>query len=171
MLFHSCKFQSSLLFLLEAAILEMFITLSAGATLALTFEKPPLVFGQGEQRLLRIQGLKKYARGSNVIHILPLKDSPHASHSNSLLASESLLIKGVSPGLGDLWVWKQDGSSEHRSIRVQTKMTGGLNPALEKALGGLNEVEVLYTGRGVILKGTIQSQTECSLVKGLAKNY
>lgn len=168
----SLKFK--LLFSFEAGTLYLILFSFISTTLASTLEKPSLILGLGEQRLLRIPGLKRYTLGSHVIRILPLslpRRDNTLPRTRLTAESESLLIKGVAPGLGDLWVWKQDGSSEHRSVRVQAKVAEDLNPPLERALGGLNEVEVFDTGRGVILRGTIQTLAESAKVRGLAENY
>ena len=108
--------------------------------LATTLERPPLILGQGEQRLLKVPGLKKYTLGGNVVRILSFKNHFTPTFNAAAADFDSLLIKAMAPGLGDIWVWKQDGSTEHRLIRIQTKAEGGLNPNLERALSRLNEV-------------------------------
>src|SRR4051812_29462900 len=79
-----------------------------------SIEKPPLLLKQGEQRLLRIPGLARYSIGDPVVKVHPLGKA-----FGNAEAKESLLLKGEGPGTGDLWVWKEDGSSEHRSITVE----------------------------------------------------
>src|SRR4051794_37513510 len=90
------------------------LLLSAVAAQADSMEKPPLILKQGEQRLLRIPALKRYSLGDPVVRVHPLSRSLGETE-----ARESLLLRGLSPGTGDLWVWKEDGSSEHRSITVE----------------------------------------------------
>src|SRR4051812_41491650 len=66
-------------------------------------ERPPVILGAGEQRMLRVRGLQRYSLGGAALraHALPKQDT--------------LLLKGVSPGNSDVWIWKSDGTSEHRT--------------------------------------------------------
>jgi Flp pilus assembly secretin CpaC len=122
-------------------------------------ERPPLVLGQGEQRMVRAPGLVRYSLGGASLraHALPKQGS--------------ILLKGVAPGNGDLWVWKSDGSSEHRTVRVEKIVSGELNPALEKALGRLEETEVLIAGTGVILRGRVRSLAESAKIRALSDAF
>lgn len=122
-------------------------------------ERAPLVLGQGEQRLLRAPGLKRYSLGSACLRA-------HAMDSQ-----DALLIKGMTPGMGDLWIWKQDGTSEHRSIRVEKVSAGELPPALEKGLGHLEQTEVLLAGSGVILRGEIRTTAEGARIRALSQAF
>jgi Flp pilus assembly secretin CpaC len=79
----------------------------------------------------------------------------------------ALLIKGVAPGISDLWVWKDDGESEHRTVRVEKTSVSELAPGLEKALGRLDETEVLLTGAGVVLTGQVTSVRESARIRAL----
>ncbi|MGZ3688998.1 MAG: pilus assembly protein N-terminal domain-containing protein, partial [Bdellovibrionota bacterium] len=125
-------------------------------------ERPPVLLGQGEQRLLRIPGLRRFSVGSPIAkaHSLSLKND-----------DDRLLVKGVSPGVTDLWVWKSDGVSEHRTLRVEKDSPGELTPALEKALSELSTVEILYTGAGVILRGRIESLSESAQIAAVAAAF
>ena len=116
-------------------------------------EKAPLFLGQGEQRVLAIAGMQRYSVGGPCIRVHSL--------------GNHLLVKGIVPGLSDLWVWKSDGTSEHRTIRVERDLGNELNPALARQLGGLEEVEVLVSGSGVILRGEILSNAEAGRVAAL----
>ncbi len=129
-------------------------------------EKGPLVLGVGEQRLLHCPGLLKYSLGSGVVRILPL---PKKSEKLFLSSSETLLIKAVAAGHGDLWVWKQDGTTEHRAIRIEK--LSAKNEPLERALGKLEEVEVIFTGKGTVLRGELNSWTEAAQISALLKTY
>ncbi|MFZ9596599.1 MAG: type II and III secretion system protein [Bdellovibrionia bacterium] len=134
-------------------------------------ERPLFILRKGEQRLLRIQGLKKFTRGSSLIRILPLSASPSWASFNSPPPSppqtELLLIKAVGSGETDLWVWKHDGTTEHRPIQIEnltpeeesTQRKASHRPLLQ-ALQRLNEVEVILSSRGVVLKGEVQSFKE-----------
>ncbi|MCM2277284.1 MAG: type II and III secretion system protein [Oligoflexia bacterium] len=121
-------------------------------------EKAPLLLGQGEQRLLKLPGLSRYSVGSSTIRIHPL-------------GTDQLLVKGVSPGNSDLWIWKLDGNAEHRPIRVEKLAAGELKPGLAKALGALEEAQVQLTGSGVVLRGVIQSAEELARILALAESF
>jgi hypothetical protein len=123
-----------------------------------TIERPPLLLGQGEQRLLHAENLKKYSIGGAAIHARGI-------------GKDGILVKGVSPGLGDLWIWLSDGTAEHRTIRVEKTVGAEMKPELERTLGGLQEAEVLVSGNGVILRGEIQSPQEANRVAALIKGW
>lgn len=150
---------------MRTLVLRLFL-IGVWTTLPQTFalaEPPPvqrasLILLQGEQRLLRLPGLARYSLGSSVIRALPFQ------------GRDALLIKGVTPGVGDLWVWKKDGTTEHRTLRVE-KPGHAAAPALDRALGELQETEVLMTGAGVILRGEIQSLRESARIAGLLRTF
>ncbi len=121
-------------------------------------EKAPLILAQGEQRLLRVPGLVRYSLGSAVVRILPT-------------ARENLLLKAVSPGAGDLWIWKADGSTEHHLIQIEKLPADFRRPALEKALGRLQEAEVLILGNGVVLRGEIRRLSELAAIQALLRAF
>jgi Flp pilus assembly secretin CpaC len=126
-----------------------------------SLEKAPLVLGQGEQRLLHLPGLERYSLGSPKVRaIRPARGS----------ASE-LLLKGVAPGTGDLWVWKKDGSAEHRSIHVEKVLPEELPPNLARALGDLQETEVLLMGSSVVLRGIVRLPSEAARVAALVRAF
>lgn len=74
-------------------------------------------------------------------------------------------------GTGDLWIWKKDGSSEHRTIRVEKISEDEIKPALAHALSQLDETEVFYAGNGVILRGTIHGLSECARIKAIVQGF
>ncbi|MGK5087650.1 hypothetical protein WDW86_08840 [Bdellovibrionota bacterium FG-2] len=126
-----------------------------------TLELPPLVLAQGEQRLIKLaqnSDVKKFTLGSPIVR--SLKSS-----------AEHILLKGVSPGITDLWVWKSDGSTEHRKIRVEKLNPGDLSSPLERALSDLTETEVIFNGRSVLLRGTIQTLKESTKVTFLTEQF
>ncbi|MBC7386737.1 MAG: type II and III secretion system protein [Cryobacterium sp.] len=98
-------------------------------------ERPPVILAQGEQRLITVPGLKRFSLGSPILRTLA---SPGGN-------KDLILMKAVSPGLTDLWVWKTDGSREHRSIEVRAWKKGPLTD-LEKRLSDLREVEIWIGG-------------------------
>jgi Flp pilus assembly secretin CpaC len=82
-----------------------------------------------------------------------------------------LLIKAIQPGPSDLWVWKTDGSAEHRVIRVDKTSASPLTPKLAQALGLLSEVEIYFSTAGVILRGEVQSLAEAARIATLTEGF
>ena len=103
-------------------------------------ERAPWVLGLGEQRLIRIPGLTRYSIGSPVIRAVRIGPTEPARAKS---AGQELLVKAAQPGQSDLWVWKSDGTSEHRLIRVEKGIVTPLKPGLERTLSMLNEIEIL----------------------------
>ena len=142
---------------------------TALATLALAAdtvtERAPLLLTQGEQRLLRVSGLIRYTLGSPIVRALPLGHAfPHGQ--------DSVLVRAVSVGQSDLWVWKRDGSSEHRSIEVQAPPRGTPeNSPLWRSLSKLTEVEVLIAGDLAVLRGSLNSPAEAARIWTLLQSY
>lgn len=132
-------------------------------------ERPPVLLAPGEQRLFRIPGMRKYALGSDHLKVLPLSAALRPTDGSS--PGEQLLLKAVHPGLSDLWVWKADGTTEHRLFRIEKTLPAELKPGLERALGGLREVEALPSGGTVILRGTVRTLGEASRVEALLRGF
>jgi Flp pilus assembly secretin CpaC len=128
--------------------------------LADTPDRAPIYLAVGEQRLINVPDLKRYSLGSDAVRALPDKGS-----------DEGILIKGVHPGLADLWVWKSDGSQEHRQIRVTQVSDESLDPGLARALGQLNEVEVHFAGGGIVLRGEVASLREAAAIEAIVTTY
>ena len=114
-------------------------------------ERPPLLLVLGEQRILRVSGLKRYSVGGSALRATAAPDS-----------EDALLIKGVAAGYADIWIWKTDGSAEHRAVQVQKAATESMGPALDRALSRLTETEVYYTPEGMVLRGTVHSFAEAA---------
>ncbi len=138
----------------------------------------PVHLRVGEQRLVRIQGLERFSVGGDSVHVTSL--DPRKAHRNAEtpLQTSSLMIKGVRPGGADLWVWRVDGSTETRSIRVDPEPAHGSVPhetaahgSLAEALNGLDETEVLLTSEGVILRGTVSNSSEATRVSALVRGF
>ncbi|MDR3606739.1 MAG: hypothetical protein P4M08_05075 [Oligoflexia bacterium] len=117
-------------------------------------ERPPLLLALGEQRTLKIPGIDRYSVGGPAIHV-------HIPHDGILL------VKGVQPGNADFWVWKSDGTAEHRAVEVRKGSTESLPPSLEAPLSRLSEAEVYFTGEGVVLRGTIHTLAEAARIEAL----
>jgi hypothetical protein len=161
--------------LLVSAVLILFNSLPARATLGdIATERAPIRLGVGEQRLLRVEGLKRYSLGAEgIARVIALpREKPGMPK-----ASEALMIKGIAPGETDLWVWKSDTLTEFRKIRVEaappanSKNDPLLPPRLEAALDALRETEIIPTATGVLLRGEIQSLAEVQLVGSLKRGF
>lgn len=125
-------------------------------------ERAPILLIQGEQRLLKIPGLLRYSLGGEAIRAsaVPGRDE-----------RDQILIKGVRPGISDLWTWKKGGSTEHRTVQVGVADREPLRPALARALGRLDEAEVIFSGSGVILRGEITGLPELGRIQALARGF
>lgn len=143
------------------------ITLLSSLSLA-SVEKAPIVLGQGEQRLLKIPQLSKYSLGNSTVKVVPIHER---FGRTSISDANALLIKGVSPGSGDLWIWKRDGSSEYRTIRVERYKHQMKNAELEQALGKLDETEIVYSSKGTILRGQIHSLLETAKISAVMRGF
>lgn len=128
--------------------------------------RPPVIITQGEQRLISIPGLKRYSLGSGILHALP---SPSGQ-------KDSILLKATQPGVTDLWVWKKDGTSEHRPIEVRG-WKKGMTPDLQRRLSELREVEIWVVGDpdkgrvGYLIQGTVTSEREARVISHLLDTY
>ena len=130
-------------------------------------EKPPIYLILGEQRMLNVPGLLRFSLGEASVRAQPLP----MAHKQS---QEMLMIKAIQPGPADLWIWKSDGSIEHRGIRVDkvaVDPVDPLAPGLSRALERLSEVEIYYSGTGVVLRGTIQTLSEAARIDALLQGF
>lgn len=130
-------------------------------------ERPPLSLGLGEQRILAVPGLSRYSVGGPAVRATSLKEVVEAG------SAPRILVKGVSPGTADLWIWKQDGSSEHRLIQVSKSGAPRIAQVeLAPALSLLEEVEVIPLGKGgVLLRGDIRTLEESARIAALARGF
>ena len=131
---------------------------------ASVIEAPPLLLTESEQRFLPIGKVEKFSLGAPLVRgrVLPNEPSP------------GLLIKGLKAGRTDLWVWKSDKTTEHRTVHVKKPTPQSqLAEKLEQMVGELQEVEVLTSGVNskneslYILKGEFQSLREASRIKSI----
>lgn len=121
---------------------------------------PPLFIATGEQRALRVPGLLRYSVGTRIARVVRLAPrragDPH-----------TLLIKGVSPGSTDLWVWKSDGTSETRTLEVRRDLRPTWPAALAQALrelGGPADLEILQIPTGALLRGSVHDEATASAI-------
>jgi len=70
---------------------------------------PTLFLYQGEQRLLKMNNIKRFSLGGTAARAIRNPNAP----------SHSLLLKGVEKGVSDLWIWKTDQKVEHRTVKVE----------------------------------------------------
>jgi Flp pilus assembly secretin CpaC len=122
-------------------------------------ESPPIYLGVGEQRLLQVPGLKKYSIGSQIIKTTGVPGN-----------TDRMLVKGVLNGVTDLWVWKSD-SVEHRTVIVEKVSSHELASPLLKALSQLSEVEIIYAGTSVILRGEIRDLKESAKIQSITAGF
>ncbi|MBI2712135.1 MAG: hypothetical protein HYX41_04630 [Bdellovibrio sp.] len=148
--------------LLICLFVGWFLTRSASANM---LDGPPIVLSQGEQKILTIPDLRRFSIGSPILRATPPPQFKRDPGKNLLM------IKGVSPGLTDLVVWKDDGTVEKRSVQVLKGGRDELSPALLRSLSRLNEVEILFTGKGAVLRGEVQSHKEAEILNGITKSF
>lgn len=123
-----------------------------------TVEKAPIFLGLGEQRALQVPHLKRYSLSGDAVRILP-------SHG------DELFLKGVRAGTCSISVWKSVGSNEIRTIRVEPSTNMVLPPGLKSLLSQLQEVEVLFLEKGVLLKGEVKSLREARVLGSLLQGF
>lgn len=136
------------------------------SSIPLLAEKSPIILSLGEQRLLQIPDLLRYSLGGASVRAQSLPRSLNSKSKNDLL-----LIKAIHPGPADLWVWKTDGATEHRTIRVEKLSSEEIKPSLARGLSRLDEAEILISGNGVILRGEIQSLAESARIHSLTEGF
>jgi hypothetical protein len=112
-------------------------------------DRPPIILSLGEQRLLTLPGLVRYSLGSPILRVLR---SPGGRKN-------ALLIKATKAGISDIWVWKKDGSTDHRVVEVRAWKKGPVTE-LEKRLSGLEETEIWVTGNPEKGRATYVAQGE-----------
>ncbi|MGE0616085.1 MAG: pilus assembly protein N-terminal domain-containing protein [Bacteriovoracia bacterium] len=120
-------------------------------------ERAPLFIGENEQRVLHLPGLKRFALGSNRVRMTALPSD-----------RDTFLLKGVSVGATDLWVWRKAGPPEHWPIQVE-KWTAPKE--ILRAVSQLREVEVIPVGGQAVLRGTIHTPGEASRVQALRREF
>lgn len=126
-------------------------------------EKAPVVLGQGEQRILNLPNLQRFSIGDRTI--------VRAVRPPGGFQDDAILLKALAPGTSDLWVWKTDGTAEHRTVRVVKWGQDPVPLALRRALDSLTEAEIIPTGRGFVLRGEIRSREELSRVRRIRDEF
>jgi hypothetical protein len=156
--------------LFQAAVGGLFlfhaVFAAAGDASEPDLHRPPVVITQGEQRLISLPGLKRYSLGSEILRALPAPGR----------AKDALLLKAVKPGITDLWIWKTDGTTEHRPIEVRAWKVG-LTTDLERRLTDLREVEVWIVGdpgkakASYLVHGAVTSDREAKTLGRLLESF
>lgn len=123
-------------------------------------EKPTLIIGENEQRVISLPGLKKFSVGGSAIRAITLPHSLKSSHP-------SILIKGIRPGFSDLWIWLQDGSSQKRTVEVIRWKSRTLHDQLRRSMSTLTETEIIVSGKAFLLRGEIHSFAEAQRIHDL----
>jgi Flp pilus assembly secretin CpaC len=142
-----------------------------------TRERSPWILAPGEQRRIKVPGLKRYSLGGTAVRALRLSRALQKELGPD--AQDELLIKAVAPGRVDLWLWSQGepGSPnpelqvDHQPIEVTRTGVPGLAPALSRTLGNLEETEIIAAGQGVVLRGEVRSAREAARVAALARAF
>lgn len=130
--------------------------------LALSPSPGEIVLAKGEQRWIRIPGLEKFALGGPEIRALPLGNG----------GKDGVLIKAAQAGASSLWIRKRDGSTETRRVRIETwDSSGAQTPPLWRAVGALQETEVLPAGEKAVFRGFVSEPGEWSRLRSLLRSF
>lgn len=177
-------------------ILIAILSLTLGITQE-TIEKPTIILGVGEQRIIGVLGLKKYSVGGTAIRVHRLnsqgttsKDQNNLRFHTQSKTQDTMLIKGAQQGISDIWIWKHDGQSEHRMVQVvkfnrifgtsiqnqkeDRDENSNIYPQftpLQMALTKLNEVEIIFGNKGALLRGEISSFEELARIHSLQDRF
>ncbi|HTL13285.1 MAG TPA: hypothetical protein VL588_12405 [Bdellovibrionota bacterium] len=123
-------------------------------------DRPPVFVGVDEQRLVAMPGLRRFSLPCpGRVRGLRPPDQP-----------EALLLRGIAPGSCDLVAWTQAGELRI-PIQVVAWSHAPAPPALWRAAGGLEEVEVIPLGEGVLLRGTYTRLHEASIIAALVAEF
>ncbi len=119
-------------------------------------ELPPWRLSPGQTRTLPVDGLERFSVTGSAVRAAPLP--PPAG-------PDTLLVKAVSSGTAEIWIWKTDSSLLHLSILVQQASRPATNEEpLARALAELREASATLAGDRVILRGTIRSEQELARI-------
>jgi hypothetical protein len=118
---------------------------------AAIIDDPPLFLEVGEQRPLALPSLEKFSVSGDCIRYW--RDPRR----------RLLLLKAVKPGAGTVLIETPGSGTRLRLIRVEQK---GRNrsPDLLRALSGLESLEIIDTGPAFVVRGTLRSSTEATLL-------
>lgn len=121
-------------------------------------QKAPLFLAVGEQRALWTPSLLKYSLGCT-------EEVRATQLPPSLQKEPHLLLKGVRPGHCDLWIWKTNGESEIRPLRIErTFEKNASNSLYLMDLPDFKEIEVIASPSRALLRGMVHTQAEAERV-------
>ncbi len=134
-------------------------------------ERAPWALIRGEQRRLHIPGLQKYSLSGQAIRVLPL--GRVLVQELGPQAREELLLRAEQAGAADLWIWSSTGPPQHLHLEVAARAPQLPAPqlALRRALGSLEEAEVLGPGEPFTLQGSIRTLAEAARIQSLLRSY
>jgi len=127
--------------------------------LAMAIDTTNLMLSKGEQKELKIGGVKKFSVGSP--EIISYKHYPQ---------KEIILIKGMKVGFTDLMLWGSDGKKQSFQIFVLSKQGHLKLASLQNALESLN-LKTEYLGKTLLASGEITSLSQYSILKTLEKQF
>lgn len=113
----------------------------------------------GQTRTLPLSSLERFTLSGQALRASPLPGDPNR-----------LLIKALSPGQGDLWVWETPQKLLHLSVTVTERPPAGLPPWAGPAQQ-LREARVQDSGTRAVLTGTLRSEAELIRVRQLAEGF
>ncbi len=117
-----------------------------------------IIMGLGEQRLLKVPSLVKFAVGG------PQLRAHYEPRSG-------LLVKALAAGQTDIVLFLKNGTSEVRTFRIENSDGPSLPGPLIKALSRLTQTSVFITAKGAILKGSPTDFTELQRISSLVRGF
>jgi hypothetical protein len=121
-------------------------------------EDPPLFLEVGEQRPVALPLLEKFSVSGESLRYWR---DPRRN---------LLLLKAAKPGLSTLLIEMPGGGTRSRTIRVEQKGRGR-PPELLRAISGLETMEVIDSGPVFVIRGTIRSLPEASLLATIRERF
>lgn len=134
-------------------------------------ERAPWTLVRGEQRRLHIPGLKKYSLSGTAVRVLPLGRALELELGAQ--AKEEVLVRAEQAGAADLWVWSANTPPEHLHLEVISRPPQLPAPqlALRRALGSLEEAEILGQSEPFTLQGSIRTLAEAARIQSLLRSH
>ncbi len=134
-------------------------------------ERAPWALIRGEQRRLQVSGLQRYSLSGQAIRVLPLGRA--LEHELGPRARDELLLRAEQAGSADLWLWSTNGPPEHLHLEVAARAPQLPAPqlALRRALGSLEEAEVLGQSEPFTLQGSVRTLAEAARIQSLLRGH
>jgi Bacterial type II and III secretion system protein len=147
---------------LPTLILTLLCCSLCGASPIEIEEMAPWFLLPGQTRTLTVPSLQRFTESGGAIRVAPLPGG-----------NDQLLLKAVSPGSSELWLWKPDRVL-HLSVQVGRSGQSGPGPQpgpVLMAAQSLREARVQVAGQRILLAGPIQSEAELLRVRQLAESF